>query len=452
MARPGLWLCWLVLAFGLMNVYGPRPDEVLRQGGPLAHPASALETVLNLQRGGRDIERYFAYANALLGRPCVAKYIQLTDEAKDVATSAVGDTLTPSRPLRPWRDFSVEYPPGMLIPIALPALFTANFDAYFLLFSLEMEAVLTLAVALAARTAEALTPGGGRRALGLSIALTAALGCVAVRRYDACVALAIAAVVYGMATRRPIVACVALAIGVALKGVPLLMAPALLFWFAARRDWRALAVGAASAALCLGAVVVAYAAIAGPHALDLYRYHGGRPLQLETPYAGVLLLLAPRLPDLFSVTYSYGSDNLASAAEPWLRTIASLLEIVALIVIYAVAYLRIRRAADDRERFTAAVWAFSAVLVAFMSLGKLFSPQYLIWLLPLGAIAGAAPGGRSRWRLVAANGLTQAEFPFLYGFALGDYPALAPLFGLVIVARALALWSWIAEPIRQRGR
>ena len=48
----------------------------------------------------------------------------------------------------------------MLVPIALPALFTANFDTYFLLFSLEMEAALTLAVAFAARTAEALTPGG----------------------------------------------------------------------------------------------------------------------------------------------------------------------------------------------------------------------------------------------------------------------------------------------------
>ena len=320
MARPGLWLCWLVLAFGLMNVYGPRPDAISLPGSLLAQPASALETILNLQRDGRDIERYFAYANALLGRPCAAKYVQLTDEAKDGATSVAGDTLMPSRPLRPWRDFSVEYPPGMLIPITLPGLFTANFDTYFLLFSLEMEAVLTLAVALAARTAEALTPGGGRRALGLSIVLTAALGCVAVRRYDACVALAIAAVVYGMATRRPIVACVALAIGVALKGVPLLMAPALLFWFAARRDWRALAVGAASAVLCLGAVAVAYAAIAGPHALDLFRYHGDRPLQLETPYAGVLLILAPRFPDLFSVAYSYGSDNLASTVEPWLRT------------------------------------------------------------------------------------------------------------------------------------
>jgi len=450
MARPGLWLCWLVLAFGLMNVYGPRPDAAPPPGSPPAQPASVLETVLNLQRDGRDIERYFAYANALLGRPCVAKYIQLTDDAKDIATSVVGDTLTPSRPLRPWRDFAVEYPPGMLIPVALPALFTTNFDTYFFLFSLEMEAVLTLAVALAARTAEALTPGGGRRALGLSIVLTAALGCVAVRRYDACVALAIAAVVYGMATRRPIVACVALAIGVALKGVPLLMAPALLFWFVGRRDWRALAVGAASAALCLGAVVVAYVAIAGPHVLDLFRYHSGRPLQLETPYAGVLLILAPRFPNLFSVTYSYGSDNLASAAEPWLRNAASLLEIVALVVICAVAYLRIRRAADDRQRFTAAAWAFSAVLVAFMSLGKVFSAQYLVWLLPLGAIAGATASGRSHWRLVAANGLTQAEFPFLYSLALGDYPALAPLLGLAIVARALALWSWIAEPIRQR--
>ena len=80
------------------------------------------------------------------------------------------------------------------------------------------------------------------------------------------------------ATRRPIVACVALAIGVALKGVPLLLAPALLFWLAARsRLARSRVPGGPSAALCLVAVARSTAAIAGPHALDFYRYHSDRP-------------------------------------------------------------------------------------------------------------------------------------------------------------------------------
>ena len=55
-----------------------------------------------------------------------------------------------------------------------------------------------------------------------------------------------------------------------------------------------------------------------------------------------------------------------------------------------------------------------AALLAFVSLGKVFSPQYVIWLAPFAALAWA-------WRLrvvalltAAAIGLTQVEFPSRY--------------------------------------
>jgi len=469
-SRSWLWLCWFLLAFGALNVYGPPPEDRLRQdvsqgAGEPSLLKSAFDAFLTLQRGGRDAERYFAYANAMLGRPYAGQYVLLTEDATGVATALAGRLVQPARPLLPWREFSVEYPPGMLVPAVVPALFTSNFETYFLLFCIEMEAMLTIAVALAVRTADALTPGAGRRALGLSIALTLALGCIAVRRYDASVALTIAAAVYGMAKRRPMFAAVSLALGVALKGAPLLMAPVMLFWFAARHDWRGLALGAASGTLCLAAVGVAYLSIAGPHAIDAFAYHADRPLQLETSYGGALMLLEPFVSNLVSATYGYGSHNVASPAEPWLRRAADALEIAALLAVYAAAYVRIRAAADDRNRLVAVVWAAGACFVAFMSAGKVFSAQYLAWLLPLGAVAGAATAGRSWRRLAVANALTQADYPFLYEFVLSAFPATAPLLGAIVVARTLALWSWIAalfgeraialpppsDPQRQRG-
>lgn len=455
-ARPWLWLCWFVLAFGVMNVYGPPDQDELppvqnethqqaapHGGEPRSLPKSKWEKILNLARANEDVERYFAYANALLGRPYDPDFVRLTDEGKAIESTTVGDAVQPARPLRPWRDFLVEYPPGMLAPVVAPALLTSNFETYFFLFSLEMEAMLTIAVAFAVATAEAMAPKAGGRALGLSILLTAALGCISVRRYDPSVALAIAATVYGMMTRRPILASVFLAIGGALKGVPLLAAPVMLLWFAARRDWRGLATCAATLAICLGAVGVVYAATAGPHAWDLYAYHADRPLQVETPYGGALLLLRAYSPSLMWAEYSFGSNNVVSAAEPFLRRISGALEIVALLLVYALAYLRLRDPADDRSRRLATIWAVSACLVTFMSIGKVFSPQYVTWLLPLGAIAGATGGRGTIWRLVLANALTQADYPFLYATVGQHHPALAPLLGIVIVARTYALWSWI---------
>ena len=55
-----------------------------------------------------------------------------------------------------------------------------------------------------------------------------------------------------------------------------------------------------------------------------------------------------------------------------------------------------------------------AALLAFVTLGKVFSPQYVIWLAPFAALAWV-------WRLravavltVAAIALTQVEFPSRY--------------------------------------
>ena len=455
-SRSWLWLCWFVLAFGVLNVYGPPPEDRLQQdvSSSASEPSklkAAFDVFLTLQRGGQDAERYFAYANALLGRPYSPQYVLPTEDARGLATPSGDRLVQAARPLLPWRDFSVEYPPGMLLSAVVPALFTTNFETYFLLFCIEMEVMLTIAVALAVWTADALTPGAGRRALGLSIALTLALGCIAVRRYDASVALTIAAAVYGMATRRPIFAAVFLALGVVLKGAPMLMAPIMLFWFAARRDWRGLAFGAASGTLCLAAAGVAYLSIAGPHAIDAFAYHADRPLQIETLYGGALMLLEPSFSNLVSLTYSYGSHNVVSAAEPWLRWAAGGLEIAALLAVYAASYIRIRDAADDRNRLIAVVWAASACFVAFMSVGKVFSAQYLTWLLPLGAVAGAATAGRSWRRLLLANALTQADYPLLYGFVVINFPATAPLWGAIVVARTVALWSWIATLFGERA-
>ena len=449
-----LWLCWIVLVFGAMNIYSRfhRADDILatKAGQSISERGWTLDFFLQMQRPGSDVSSYFAYANASLGRPYEAGYIVLTNDPRPPIPETTGGVATPSGALLPWRDFRVEYPPGMLLAAVIPALFTSDFDTYFLLFCLEMEAALTIAVVLAVRTADTLTPGSGRNALAQSILLAAALGSIAVRRYDASVALAIAATFYGLATRRPILTGVALALGVALKGVPLLLAPIVVIWYATRRDWRGLARAGAAASLTGGAISGLYLLIAGQHALDAFAYHADRPLQVESSFGGVFILLREFFPKLISVTFTYGSDNVVSAAEPWVRRLGGILEVLAFLAVYALAYSQMTRAKDDRQRTIAAVSAAGACLAAFVILGKVFSAQYMTWFIPLGAVAAAASGRGVPWRLVIANAFTQADFPYLYLAAFGANK-LSYLFGLVIVARSFSLWRWgtklLVEPV-----
>ena len=108
-----------------------------------------------------------------------------------------------------------------------------------------MEAALTLAVWLAVRTAERLRLDAGSEALAQAIPLTLAPGAVAVRLYDPDMALAVAAAVDALALRRPALSGVALGLAVALKGVPILLAPIFIIHTVARSDWKGLASSAA---------------------------------------------------------------------------------------------------------------------------------------------------------------------------------------------------------------
>jgi hypothetical protein len=91
------------------------------------------------------------------------------------------------------------------------------------------------------------------------------------------------------------------------------------------------------------------------------------------------------------------------------------------------------------------VIASLAACAGFALLGKVLSPQFVIWVLPLGALAFA-------WRMHALAAavalvavLTQVEFPAHYF----DVVARAPLAIGLVAARNVALAAVIALAVRE---
>ena len=444
-----LWLIWLLVAFGALNLYGPPLDAWRRPGDPatiddktLRQRQTVSELLMTKLRDSSDIQRYFEYAEATLGRPYAADFIVPLDKTEfDQREPKPRPLTTPARPLVPWRDFVVEYPPGMMLTALAPALVTSDADTYFRLFTLEAEAALTLAVWLAVKTAARLRPSAAPHALLQAILLTLALGVVAARRYDPFVALAVAAAVDALASRKPALSGVALGLAVALKGVPILLAPIFVIHAAARREWKALASGAAGGAIALGLAAAGYVALAGEHALDALAYHGQRPLQIQTVYSGLLILARAFDPALLWRSFSYGSLNAVSPAEPALRALSTALVIAGVLGSWLYAWRSIGAARDDDERLLGLVRASLACLIAYITLGKVFSPQYCVWLIPLAALAAPFSALLARKLLPAALLMVQAEYPFLYGTL---YSTLGPAAGTLILMRTVWLWRYAA--------
>jgi hypothetical protein len=442
-----IWALWFLLVFGLFNIYGPAlksyragPDETLQT---VAARMTPLQLLGVLVRNDIDTARYFSYAQAMLGRPYASYYVRKAEDWRDTSQdeSKSWPQVTPERPLQPWRDFSMEYPPGMPIFALLPALLTQDFNTYHLLFALEMELLLTLSVWAAARAVERARPGAGARFLGLAVAIMAATGFLAARRYDACVSVSLGLSVLALAAR-PALAGAALAFGIVCKGAPILFAPVGALYYVAQKRWRDLA-WALGAAVLFGLFAgFAYLGLSGDHWSDAFAYHGARPLQIESTWSALLIFAQIFDPSLVSgSSYGFGSDNVVSAYEPLLRPLGSVAPILATLAIWVWAARALRGCAGEAERLIVVAKAVCALVVAFSALGKVFSPQYLIWLTPIAALACLESSRRVLVPLFAGLILSQIEYPFVYTYLAASLP---PAFGLLALARnvALLVWAW----------
>jgi uncharacterized membrane protein len=344
----------------------------------------------------------------------------------------------------------VEYPPGFFLFAIPPALVAHGVDSYYYVFSSFMALLLTAALALLWDVWKRLSADRSAQLIFFAATCAIAVGPVLVRRYDAVVSLSLCALVWGCVTKRSWAAGLGFGLGVAAKGMPLLLAPIVLAYFIAENRKRdALWTGAIAAVIGVVAAVP-FARAAGAHMLDMFTYHGARPLQVES--TGGALLVFGRLfdPGFASVSNTYGSTNVVSAWDAPLKTLASALPLAALLTVYALAWRDLKRATEDAARARTLIRWSCVALAAFMVLGKVFSPQYLTWLLPLGMLASLLDARlRARRSLLAAFALTQAIWPFCYCIGLAS--SLNPIFGGLVLARNVLVIVWGLEMARGDG-
>ena len=334
----------------------------------------------------------------------------------------------------PYRDLSFEYPPlaGPLLVLAeLPGEGQDDYRLAFAALALALAAaVVLLAGALAERT------GGDRRAAMLAAALMPLLtGAMLRTHFDlAPLALTLGALVL-LCHDRPRAGFAILGLGVMTKGFPLVVAPVALGWLLARGQRRAALSGAVVLALTVGTIAAATAALSTRGAVDAVTYHLDRPVQVESTPASVLLALDALGAGTAPGVFSHGSDGLVHPIDgPLVALFLALL--LGTIGLCTVATARACRTLGPPEARRVFVLCSLTAVVAFAALGKVLSPQFLIWLMPLPALALA-------WRMRAlaavaagAIALTLVEFPAHYR----DVAAHEPLaVGLVAARNALLL-------------
>src|SRR5436309_2538571 len=320
----------------------------------------------------------------------------------------------------PFHALPLEYPPLSLVLFSLPLF--APLHYYTVVFALLMALTMVFIYWLLLRYAQ--------RGAALAFAIYMLIGAwgIAEGRFDLVPATLTLICVIAAEGKRWTYAYIALAIAFLLKIYPLLFLPALFIaeqqdarrfytpqqplnltslpgelWQTLRgiRSWRwkntiiffAILLGVTGFFALLnfqGAV------------LSQLSYFANRPVQIESTGSPILFLGAHFGYQVQNV-FSFGSYNVISRLE---RPVEFFLEVMFVAGYLYALFLKWRGKLDVTQ-------AFIAILLVFIVTGKVFSPQYLMWLIPLLAYSGAY---NRFWLIiwVPISLLTTYIFPYIY--------------------------------------
>jgi uncharacterized membrane protein len=341
----------------------------------------------------------------------------------------------------PYRDIRPEYPPGALPAFVVPALLSDDEAGFRDVFEWLMAAFGVATVALAAVTLRGVGASRERTAaaLGFVAVFPLLLGSVVLTRFDLFpIALSVGALA-ALVHERDRLGFALLGAAVAVKLFPGVLVPVALAYTWRRRGRREALVCLAIFAAVIALLFLPFLVLAPEGVARSIGHQLSRPLQIES-LGSALYLAAHHVVGLdVEMRSGHGSQNLHATGTGLAALVFSAVQLAVL------AWIWLRRPAGKEELLR---WSAAAV-VAFVALGKVLSPQFLIWLAPLVPLVGGLRGLRASILLGAALVLTQLWFPSRYWELARDLDALP---STLVLLRDLTLVAVLVVLVRDMRR
>ncbi len=330
----------------------------------------------------------------------------------------------------PYADFRYEYPPLSLFILILPRLLVSDPAAYAALFGAEM--LLFDIIILLSLSRIGLKP---LLLYGVGLLLFWRLPYI---RHDL---VPVAAATVGallLLRGRALWAAVLWGVGGAIKLYPMVAVPAL----AAGANLRQTAARWAVAGTVFAGGILWGTAAFGTQALQFLTYHSDRPAMIESLPANLLLLLPGA-----EVINTFGSFNVVGPLGDAFVGFFEVFQLVATVLALVMVWWQERGAERTAEARAVAVRGAAVATFAFAIFGKVLSPHFLFWPLPLVAISTALGGlrfPRTTWTLYFTIILITTAINEQYWAIDGNLPyftamlttrnlLLLPLFGLLLL-------------------
>jgi hypothetical protein len=346
-------------------------------------------------------------------------------------------TLTGDR--IPYRDFAWEYPPGALPAMLLPGLYApwmhdGRGSAYVWLYGTLWVAGMLAVDGLVLRSLQRRTaPALRHPAITVWLWGLPVLGALSWARYDLLPAAAGAAAVLAAGAGVPGRAASWAGAGATLKLWPGLLAPL-------QRTRAATPRAVAQAVAVVAGTAVATFLLTGSSGYgQVLSYQSRRGLQCESLGALPFLWLHHLHVAGYGNQFRFGAYEVKGPQVGLVISLSTVVLAVGLVALGLTHWRLLRRQEGGR---VVALTAMATMLLTLIT-NKVFSPQYLLWLLAI--LAAACVLDPSTWRpyvpwVLLTCGLTSLAFPWLYKDVLGHgWPGLLALTARDIIVLGLAL-------------
>ena len=364
--------------------------------------------------------------------------------------------------LVPYRDIPFEYPPLAFVPMVVPYLLwpfgEITLDLYKWLFA-GWEAVLIVALGLVlgeiirvralSETRDAEAPRVLRSRLRwlvvrLSV-LTVGAALALTWRFDLFPALLAMVALWASLAGRPVLAGVAIGAGILAKLYPLALVPALAIpWLMPFDPRRLIRYGAAIVVTVLVGLLP-FVVLAGQDTFGFLAFQALRGLHIESVGGGLVVLVGLVHGQRVELMSPYNAvEVFGPLASAWLAW----LPILTLLGFAIVGWVGWRRIKVERDTFgrvapSTVVAAATASLLVLLVTSKVYSIQYVVWLLPFAALLSWP-----KFLLAAVIvGLTMPIHPLLY-LDLVEQEALPILVLNLRNVLVVALTCWVIADLR----
>lgn len=370
-----------------------------------------------------EYRRYRLWLDFAMGVACICYLIAIA--VLNLDTEVMSDRF--------WKDVEplfhgelpvMEYPPLSLVFMAIPRFFAADPFGYNIAYVVEVFAFFAISLYFVDGIAEHYGRNRKKVCLVYSVLMMLLLEFL-VDRYDIFPMVLTVIAFYCFIKEKYPWAFFLLAIGMMTKLYPAMMFPIFFLIFASKKDWNNAVKGTAVFIITTLAVVIPLMIIKPDMILNFLSYHSDRPLQIESAAASILYFLS--LTGLFSVHItsaedpgSFGSDNLVGEVPDAVAGLMTPIMVILVISVCLLFFFKYKNSTDEKMKSRITIAAIAATMLVFMIVGKVFSSQYLIWVIPfiVFLIMDEKDLFRNRFFILSAATMIMTQVNFVYSIGV----------------------------------